>query len=238
MSESTCCQRVRPTGWVSAEGLDAPTVPALFGAGLTLLPARAIDSGSPRSGLLGRSAGRPQGRQLDLPFTTFNEFEEYCLSTEKVRDSQIYAIVVDGHAVGMTAYMRINPDEGVIEVGRVFYTSRLQRTRAAAEALYLLAANAFKLGYRRYEWKCDSCNLPSRYAATRYGFTFEGLFRQAVVYKGRNRDTTWFSIIDQDWNAGLKEAYERWLEPSNFDENGQQKLKLSELTAPFVHATS
>ncbi|GMF40335.1 unnamed protein product [Phytophthora fragariaefolia] len=142
----------------------------------------------------------------------------------------------DGHCVGMIAYMRVDPSHGVMEVGRIYYTPRLQKTSAAAEAMYLLAANAFKLGYRRYEWKCDSCNLPSRGAATRYGFTYEGLFRQAVVYKGRNRDMTWFSMIDSDWNAGLKEAYERWLEPSNFDENGQQKLKLSELTAPFVHA--
>ncbi|KAE9334062.1 hypothetical protein PR003_g13701 [Phytophthora rubi] len=175
---------------------------------------------------------------LNGPFSSFNEFEEYCLSTEKTREPQIYAIVVDGHAVGMIAYMRIDPSHGVMEVGRIYYTSRLQRTCAAAEAMYLLAANAFKLGYRRYEWKCDSCNLPSRGAATRYGFTYEGLFRQAVVYKGRNRDTTWFSIIDGDWAAGLKKAYERWLEPSNFDEHGRQKLKLSELTAPFVRARS
>ncbi|KAG3107579.1 hypothetical protein PI124_g2693 [Phytophthora idaei] len=112
----------------------------------------------------------------------------------------------------------------------------MQKTPAATEAMYLLAANAFKLGYRRYEWKCDSCNIPSRNAATRFGFTHEGSFHQAIVYKGRNRDTTWFSIIDGDWNAGLKDAYQRWLQSSNFDENGQQKLKLSELTSPFVHA--
>ncbi|KAG6608738.1 NPP1 protein [Phytophthora cinnamomi] len=104
--------------------------------------------------------------------------------------------------------------------------------------MYLLAANAFKLGYRRNEWKCDSCSLPSRGAATWFGFTYVGLFRQAVVYKSRNRDTTWFSIIDGDWNGGLKQAYERWLESSNFNENGQQKLKLAELTAPFVYAAS
>ncbi|OWZ13272.1 hypothetical protein PHMEG_00013429 [Phytophthora megakarya] len=104
--------------------------------------------------------------------------------------------------------------------------------------MFLLAANAFQLGYRRYEWKCDSLNVPSRNAAARLGFTYEGTFRQLVVYKGRTRDTCWFSIIDGDWNGGLKSAFERWLEPSNFDENGQQKLKLSELTAPFVHMTT
>jgi hypothetical protein len=99
-------------------------------------------------------------------------------------------------------------------------------------------SNVFELGYRRYEWKCDSCNLPSRAAATRFGFTYEGMFRQAIVNKGRNRDTTWFAIIDLDWNRGLKNAYSRWLDPGNFDASGAQKLRLSELTAPFVHLKS
>ncbi|KAG7383440.1 hypothetical protein PHYPSEUDO_003680 [Phytophthora pseudosyringae] len=146
---------------------------------------------------------------LNGPFPSFNAFEEYCASTEKSREPQIYAIVVDGHAVGMIAYMRVDPSHGVLEVGRIYYTSRLQKTPAATEAMFLLAANAFQLGYRRYEWKCDSCNVPSRNAATRYGFTFEGLFRQATVYKGRNRDTTWFSIVDGDWEGGLKTTVER-----------------------------
>ncbi|POM66662.1 GNAT family acetyltransferase, partial [Phytophthora palmivora] len=170
---------------------------------------------------------------LNGPFKTFNEFEAYCLSTEKSREPQIYAIVVDGHAVGMIAYMQAHPSNGIAEVGRIYYTSKLQKTPAATEAMYLLIANAFKLGYRRYEWKCDSCNLASRNAATRYGFTYEGLFRQAMIYKSRNRDTTQFSIIDVDWNGGLNDAYKRWLKSSNFDENGQQILRLSELTAPF-----
>jgi hypothetical protein len=94
------------------------------------------------------------------------------------------------------------------------------------------------MGYRRFEWKCDSCNLPSRRAATRFGFTYEGTFRQAIVNKGRNRDTTWFAIIDKDWNGGLKEAFDRWLDPSNFDTAGKQRQKLSVLTARFVHAVS
>ncbi|KUF95803.1 hypothetical protein AM587_10014076 [Phytophthora nicotianae] len=173
---------------------------------------------------------------INGPFKDFDEFEAYCLSTEKAGEPQIYAIVVNGRAVGMIAYMRVDPCNGVMEVGRIYYTSRMQKTPAGAEAMYLLAANAFKLGYRRYEWKCDSCNIPSRNAATRFGFTYEGLFRQAIVYKGRNRDTTWFSITDGDWNGGLKDAYQRWLASSNFDEKGQQKLKLSDLTSPFVHA--
>ncbi|ETO81136.1 hypothetical protein F444_04493 [Phytophthora nicotianae P1976] len=172
---------------------------------------------------------------INGPFKDFDEFEAYCLSTEKAREPQIYAIVVNGRAVGMIAYMRVDPFNGVMEVGRIYYTSRMQKTPAGAEAMYLLAANAFKLGYRRYEWKCDSCNIPSRNAATRFGFTYEGLFRQAIVYKGRNRDTTWFSITDGNWIGGLKDAYQRWLEPNNFDGNGQQKLKLSEPISPFVH---
>jgi RimJ/RimL family protein N-acetyltransferase len=172
------------------------------------------------------------------PFASFDELNEHILSTEQGRDPQFYTIVVNGHAVGMISYMRIKPTDGVVEVGNVFYTSRLQQTSAATEAVHLLAASAFELGCRRFEWKCDSCNLPSRSAATRFGFTCEGLFRQAVVCKGRSRDTTWFSIIEADWNAGLKKAHEQWLETSNFDEQGQQKLRLSELTAPFVHAAS
>ncbi|KAG3048463.1 hypothetical protein PC121_g19462 [Phytophthora cactorum] len=139
---------------------------------------------------------------------------------------------------GVAAYLRIVPSHGVIEIGHIYYSSQLAKTRAATEAMYLLADNAFKLGYRRYEWKCDSFNQPSRNAAARLGFTCEGTFRQPIVYKGRNRDTSWLSIIDVDWNRGLKSSFERWLEPSNFDGYGQQKLKLSELTAPFVHATS
>jgi hypothetical protein len=134
--------------------------------------------------------------------------------------------------------MRIEPKHGVIEVGNIYFSPALARTRAATEAMFLLMANAFALGYRRYEWKCDSCNLPSRAAATRFGFTYEGLFRQAIVNKGRNRDTTWFAIIDGDWNGGLKDAYLRWLDPANFDTAGKQKLRLSGLTAPFVRRDS
>ena len=172
------------------------------------------------------------------PFANFEEFEQWAAGAQASRDPQFYAIVVDGLAVGMAAYMRIEPKHGVIEIGNIYYSPRLAQTRAATEAMYLFMANVFELGYRRFEWKCDSCNLPSRAAATRYGFTYEGEFRQAIVVKGRNRDTSWFSVIDRDWRAGLRDAYLRWLDPANFDEAGDQKLKLSGLTAPFVHAKS
>jgi len=174
------------------------------------------------------------------PYTDFASYEQWCQGAQISRDPQFYAIVdaASGHAVGTCTYMRIEPKHGVIEIGNIYFSPRLARTRAATEAMYLLMANAFELGYRRYEWKCDSCNLPSRAAATRLGFTYEGLFRQAIVNKGRNRDTSWFAIIDVDWNGGLKAAYLRWLDPANFDAGGAQKLKLSRLTAPFVYAAS
>jgi len=125
--------------------------------------------------------------------------------------------------------MRIDPAAGVIEVGGINYAPPLQRTPAATEAMYLLMRRVFdELGYRRYEWKCDSLNAPSRAAALRLGFRYEGLFRQATVYKGRNRDTCWFSILDTEWPA-LKAAFERWIDPGNFDATGKQRLSLSSL---------
>jgi RimJ/RimL family protein N-acetyltransferase len=170
------------------------------------------------------------------PFADFADFEQWMTGAQASRDPQFYAIVMNERAVGMAAYMRIEPKHGVIEIGNIYYAPRLARTRAATEAMYLFIDNAFSLGYRRFEWKCDSCNQPSREAASRYGFTYEGQFRQAIVYKGRNRDTSWFAIIDRDWNGGLKQAYLQWLDAGNFHADGRQRLRLSELTAPFVHA--
>lgn len=174
------------------------------------------------------------------PYTDYAAFEHWARGAESSRDPQFYAVVdaVSGRAVGSCTYMRIEPKHGVIEIGNIYFSPRLAQTRAATEAMFLMMDNAFALGYRRYEWKCDSCNLPSRAAATRLGFTYEGLFRQAIVNKGRNRDTTWFAIIDRDWNGGLKDAYLRWLDPANFDAAGKQQARLSELTAPFVERDS
>jgi RimJ/RimL family protein N-acetyltransferase len=174
------------------------------------------------------------------PFSDFAAFEHWCASAQASRDPQHYAIVdgSSGAAVGSASYLRIEPRHGVIEVGHIYFSPRLARTRAATESMYLLMANAFALGYRRYEWKCDSCNLPSRAAATRLGFTYEGKFRQAIVNKGRNRDTTWFSIIDVDWKRGLEAAFLRWLDAGNFDAAGRQEQALSALTAPFVARNS
>ncbi len=128
--------------------------------------------------------------------------------------------------LGLASYLRIDPRSGSIEVGHLAYSPLLQRTAAATEAMYLMMSRAFELGYRRYEWKCDALNAPSRSAAQRLGFTFEGIFRQATVVKGRSRDTAWFAIIDQDWPA-IREAFIRWLSPANFDAAGRQRSPLA-----------
>lgn len=146
------------------------------------------------------------------------------------QDRFYYAIVdkESGKALGTFALMRIDRGSRVIEVGSVTYSPQLKRTRLATEAQYLLACYVFEeLEYRRYEWKCDALNQPSRYAAERLGFIYEGTFRQAVVYKGRNRDTDWLAMIDKDWPA-VKIRLEKWLSPDNFDENGQQIKALSD----------
>jgi RimJ/RimL family protein N-acetyltransferase len=142
----------------------------------------------------------------------------------------LFFAVIDkrtGRAEGRQSFMRIEPAHGVIEIGHILWGPAIARTRVATEALYLFASHAFdRLGYRRFEWKCDNNNLPSKRAAERFGFTFEGVFRQHMVVKGRNRDTAWFAIIDGDWPR-LKAGYEAWLRPENFDDAGQQKHKLA-----------
>ena len=138
-----------------------------------------------------------------------------------------------GTPVGVASYLRIDPGAGSIEVGHIHYSPLLQRTVAATEAMYLMMKRAFELGYRRYEWKCNALNAPSRAAAMRLGFSYEGIFRQARVDKGRNRDTAWYAMIDKEWPA-LDAAFRRWLDPSNFDERGRQRVALGTLTAPIL----
>jgi len=132
-------------------------------------------------------------------------------------------------AVGTAAFMRIDVAHGSLEVGSITFSPRLKQTAAATESMFLMMRRAFdELGYRRYEWKCDELNAPSRAAAERYGFTFEGVFRNAVVYKGRSRDTAWYSITDAEWPR-LRAGFEAWLEPSNFDGQGRQRRSLRDL---------
>ncbi|MEM9344428.1 MAG: GNAT family protein [Pseudomonadota bacterium] len=140
-----------------------------------------------------------------------------------------------GRFEGVASFMRMKPDTGSIEVGSINFSKPLQRTRAATEAMYLMMRWVFEAGYRRYEWKCNSRNLPSRRAAERFGFSYEGIFRQAVVEKGRNRDTAWFACIDAEWPA-LSDAYEAWLDPSNFTADGQQVQSLRAFTKPILVA--
>ena len=162
------------------------------------------------------------------PFAELAAYREW-LARMSAGDDPMFHAIVDarsGKAVGVAAYLRIDPGNGVIEVGHINYSPRLQRTTAATEAMFLMMRRAFdELGYRRYEWKCDTLNAPSRAAAERLGFRFEGIFRQAVVVKARNRDTAWYSITDAEW-PGRKREFERWLDGSNFDESGRQRTPL------------
>ena len=176
----------------------------------------------------------PEGRNwtylFDGPFDTRADFDDWIERVSKSADPLFYAIIdtKTEKAVGVASFMRIDPVNGVIEVGNIHFSPLLQQTPLATEAMYLMMLRAFdELGYRRYEWKCDSLNAPSRKAAARFGFTFEGIFRQAIMYKGRSRDTAWFSIVDSEWPA-IKAMFEPWLDASNFDENGKQKNKLQE----------
>lgn len=169
------------------------------------------------------------------PFDSFDAYQQWIWGAVQGADPLHYAIIVDGRPLGSAAYLRIAPNAGSVEIGWITYTPSLQRTRAATEAMYLMMRWAFETGYRRYEWKCDSLNAASRRAAQRLGFSFEGIFRQAVVVKGRNRDTAWYAVVDSEWPA-LRAAMESWLEPANFDEDGMQRRSLSTLTRPLLVA--
>ncbi|MEM6387682.1 MAG: GNAT family protein [Pseudomonadota bacterium] len=183
--------------------------------------------------------GEPQVWQY-IPAGPFGTEAELAAWVDRVRvlpDPQQYAVRMgDGSIGGTMSLLRINPAAGSIEVGYIVFTSRLQQTREATEAVFLLLQWAFQAGYRRFEWKCDASNLPSRRAAERFGLSYEGVFRQATVVKGRNRDTAWFAAIDKEWPV-LCQAFEAWLDPANFDGNGRQKTSLSALTASLRAAS-
>lgn len=167
---------------------------------------------------------------FDGPFHERSHFRAAIEKKASSRDPLFFAIIDhgSGDAAGWAALMRMEPAHRVIEVGNILLTPALQRTRGATEAMYLLARHVFDdLHYRRYEWKCDARNEPSRRAALRLGFVFEGVFRQHMIVKGRNRDTAWFSMLDGDWPA-RRAAFERWLAPHNFDDDGRQRKSLRE----------
>ncbi len=171
------------------------------------------------------------------PPASRDAYLEYMRASFSGDDPLCYAVLdhATGVAVGVASYMRIVPEHGCIEVGHINFSPALQRTPVATEAMYLMMRHVFELGYRRYEWKCDSLNAPSRAAAQRLGFSFEGVFRNAIVYKGRSRDTAWYSITDSEWPA-IRAAFEHWLDPANFDAHGSQRVQLRWLTAKLLRS--
>jgi RimJ/RimL family protein N-acetyltransferase len=171
------------------------------------------------------------------PFADMAGYEAWVRQMQGLADPVFYAITdpASGRALGVASYLRIAPEAGSIEVGHICLSPALQGTIAATEAMFLMMKWVFDAGYRRYEWKCDALNLPSRRAAGRFGFSYEGLFRQAGVVKGRNRDTAWYAVIDSEWPA-LRAAYESWLDPANFTPAGRQVQRLSDLTRPLLAA--
>ncbi|MDH5178793.1 MAG: GNAT family N-acetyltransferase [Gammaproteobacteria bacterium] len=171
------------------------------------------------------------------PFREFNDYVQW-LETNALGLNPLFYAIIDrqsGKAVGVAGYLRIEPQFGSIEVGHICYSPLLAKTVAATEAMYLMMKNIFNMGYRRYEWKCNALNFPSRHAAQRLGFSFEGIFRNSNVLKGRNRDTAWFSITDAEWSA-LNEVFQQWLSAENFQADGTQKTSLSALTKPLLAA--
>jgi len=165
------------------------------------------------------------------PFAARAAFDAWLAGNAESRDPQFYTVVDQKHgrALGLLSYLRITPKDGCIEIGHITFGAGLQRTPGATEAVYLLARRAFdELGYRRFEWKCNARNVRSRRAAERFGFSYEGLFRQHMVVKGESRDTAWYSLLDSEWPR-CREAFQRWLAADNFDGEGRQKQRLEEL---------
>ncbi|UOA33216.1 hypothetical protein DSM110093_03032 [Sulfitobacter sp. DSM 110093] len=165
------------------------------------------------------------------PFSSASQYHRWVRDSEGKADPYFFAVksLAQEQWVGVASFLRINPEAGSIEVGHINFSPALQRTPAATEAIFLMMQWAFDAGYRRFEWKCDALNGPSRRAAQRLGLSYEGVFRQATIVKGRNRDTAWFAAVDAEWPA-LKEAFEAWLSPRNFDAHGQQEERLGDLT--------
>ena len=195
-----------------------------------------LDVARHAAGLWAANSLDPEGRMWTYlfsgPFGSFDEYRDWLAPKESSADPLFFAFVdqARGQAVGTGSDLRIDPPHGAIEVGHLAFSPLMQRTPLATEAMYLMMRNAFALRYRRYEWKCDALNARSRRAAERLGFTFEGIFRQAVVYKGRSRDTAWYSVVDKEWPA-LDAAFRAWLDPANFAEDGEQRHTLEHMRA-------
>jgi RimJ/RimL family protein N-acetyltransferase len=204
----------------------------LPGRAVTLVP---LDAEAHADSLFHKANGGERDRVwtylFDGPYPDPQVFKASLAAKAQSEDPLFFAILdnASGEAVGYQTFLRIEPAHRVIEVGNILYTPAMQRTIGATEAQYLFAAHVFDdLGYRRYEWKCNNLNAPSKRAALRHGFSFEGVFRQQMIVKGRNRDTAWFAMVDSEWPR-RREAFERWLDPGNFDTAGRQKVSLMSL---------
>lgn len=198
-----------------------------------------LDPGRHAAALFEANAAEADGRSWTYlaygPFQTLSAYRAWMEATCLATDPLFFAIVdaATERPGGVASYLRITLAAGSIEVGHLHYSPGLKRTPASTEAMYLMMQKAFELGYRRYEWKCDALNADSRAAAERLGLSFEGVFRQATVYKGRNRDTAWYAATDAEWPA-LRAAFLAWLDPGNFDEDGRQRTRLTDLTRPVL----
>ena len=204
----------------------------LPGRAVTLVP---LDAEAHANSLFHKANGGERDRVwtylFDGPYADPRVFKASLAAKAQSEDPLFFAIIdnASGEAVGYQTFLRIEPAHRVIEVGNILYTPAMQRTIGATEAQYLFAAHVFdELGYRRYEWKCNNLNAPSKRAALRYGFSSEGVFRQHMIVKGRNRDTAWFAMLNSEWPR-RREAFERWLDPGNFDTAGRQKVSLMSL---------
>ncbi len=225
-SEQPIGERVEPSP------AKRPERTILRGRAITLVP---LDADAHADALFEGANGGDKDRVwtylFDGPYADRADFRAKIASNAASEDPLFFAVVdnASGEAVGYQTFLRIEPKHRVIEVGNIMYTPALQRTIGATEAQYLFARHVFDdLGYRRYEWKCNNLNAPSKRAAARLGFTFEGVFRQHMIVKGRSRDTGWFSMLDGEWPA-RRAAFERWLAPENFDSSGRQRTSLSTL---------
>ncbi|MGH6915978.1 MAG: GNAT family N-acetyltransferase [Geminicoccales bacterium] len=213
----------------------APERAPIQGKSVRLEP---VDAGAHAASLYRLSHARPEDAALWTymgygPFPDLGAFESWLQGCRRSDDPLFFAIVeqASGQASGMASYLNIVPANGSIEIGHIWFSQPLQKTRAATEAIFLMIRHAFDdLGYRRVEWKCDFLNQASRRAARRFCFTYEGTFRQHMIVKGRNRDTAWFAMLDREWPR-VRKAFERWLSPENFDPAGRQRASLAALMA-------
>jgi RimJ/RimL family protein N-acetyltransferase len=210
-----------------------PAREPLRGAHVLVAP---LDAGRDTEALYGASHP-PHGdpsiwtHLFDGPYENVEQMGQALIAAEASQDPLFFTLapLPAERPEGVASYLRITPEFGVIEIGNIWFGSAMQRTTAATEAIYLLARHALDdLGYRRLEWKCNALNAASRRAAERFGFTFEGIFRKHMVIKGRNRDTAWYSIVDDEW-PGIRSGFERWLAPENFEPSGAQRRRLTDL---------